>query len=599
MAKHDEEKKASKRSENGGCAKFSFTACIFSSFVIAFTTTGTHQVYILNYGAPIETMTVLLSVISFWGAFNELILGYLQDIQALAWLFPIVKWGRRAPWYVTSTVVGSLCVVFGSLVQPMNLSGSGLCVMYFVCNFVSSICYSNIGIAFSSAVIEIFPFNEERMEVEGFSVIWALLGVVVGTAYTVVALGDIKGTNTFPVGVVAALLSFVGMLGVPLMKQAQRPAEKVQTGYFASMAECLKNRAFMIYCGTNFFDGMGGGLFVTFFTYYFQFVCGVSVTERGTLFFLAILTTLFAQLFMAPVWGCLAFNKAGGPIREVTIACYVLNIITIPCLFFLAPFDTKAERINMFFGFVAVTRIFYSPRSFWSTAARDWAIDEDIQVNFKAGSVEQKRKEASYTSVSRFFQNLGSAVAVSAFYSGFFSAGFDSQDCRVFDPKSGMDKFLVEPTFQANFDNGYDIPTCDIGAMNHRYGPQCCKGLDRQDYGNLTNILNGKTVFKYDTFYECCYEQQRLTQPESVINYLKNLYGIALPVLHFCTLIFVILFPIHGERLKKLYVTQAKQLKDEDVTLATPVDYGKTEAALDSDKIEAVDLARTKQTIRK
>jgi len=505
-------------------------------------------------------MTALLSVIAFWGAFNEMIFGYMQDAQYLNWMFPTEEWGRRVPWFITSTAIGALCIVLGSLVVPLNLKGNELCVMYFITNFIASTSYTNISLAFQTATIEIFSFNEERMEVEAWSVIWALLGVIAGTGYFVVALSDLNGTNMFPAGVVLALVTFIGMIGVPMMKSARVPAKKPDKGYFETMKECMKNKAFVIYCCAQFFDGMGAGLYSTFFTFYFQFVVGVTYEERSGLFFLAILTTLFAQIFMAPILGCFALNKPDAPLRPLFITFYVLNIILIPLLFYVAPDSTKTERLNVFFIFVALTRVLYSPRSFWSTAARDWAIDEDIQNNYKLGSVAQMRKEASYASCSRFFQNLGSAIGVSAFFYGMFNAGLNVEDCRPFDPKDGMDKFLVDSmTLQDTFDEGFEIPSCSGTAARHAYASQCC--TTTSGMGNLIQAGAVNTTFLYKSFSECCYEQQRLTQPASVSSYVRNLYGIAMPVLHIWSLLFMILFPIYGPRLKALYIKQREQLE--------------------------------------
>jgi len=540
-------------------------------------------------------MAACFAVVNFWGAFNELLLGYLQDKEALGGLFNRDKWGRRTPWLIVGTVFGAMCIVIGSLVVQLNFEGNTLPGMYFFVNFCANMCYSAIGIAFSSATIELFAFNEERMEIEGMSVVAAILGVYIGVLYTGATLTD--ATIIFPLGVVVALLCFIAMLGVPLMKDAKMPADKSKVeGYFKTMGECMKNKAFAYYCAAQFFDGMATNVLSLFFIERIQFVIGAGVNERTTWFFGIVTVTLFTQLFMSIFLGGCVFNRKNAPIREVAIGCRVLDIIMTMVMLNVAPQSTKAESRDLMFIFVFLTRALYAPRTFWSTAARDWAIDEDIHKNFQGGGQAQLRKEASYASLSRFFGNLGNAISATVFFYGLVNAGFDVEDCRPFGSNKfgtlwGMDHFLIEPTIQDNYDEGFGVPPCTGAANDHAYASQCCKpnANKREDWGNLTmsnsTVDEGQSVFKYESFAECCYEQVRISQPASVEAYIKDMWSWAMPILHIPSLIFMILYPIHGERLKKLYAEQnaviadaalykAKQLKQD------AVEYGKTEGML-------------------
>jgi Na+/melibiose symporter-like transporter len=172
---------------------------------------------------------------------------------------------------------------------------------------MASMAYSSIGIAFSAATIELFHYNEERMEVEGFSVIASLLGVVIGTFFVAMSLG--QTTLLFPTGVVVGLISFFSMLGVPLMKEAKMPADKTALkGYFASLAECFQNKAFTIYFVAQFFDGMATQLLPLFYVVYLQFVCEANEDQRTYWLMAALAITLGTQLVMAPGTSILTAN---------------------------------------------------------------------------------------------------------------------------------------------------------------------------------------------------------------------------------------------------------------------------------------------------
>ena len=136
----------------------------------------------------------------------------------LGGLFDRNKWGRRAPWVIVGTIFSAVFIVLAALVQQLNYQDDGLPGMYFFCNFMGNLAYSAIGIAFGACTIELFAYNEERMEVEALSVTAFILGVIIGTFYLAICLAD--STYIFPIGVVVALLCFISMLGVPVMKMA-------------------------------------------------------------------------------------------------------------------------------------------------------------------------------------------------------------------------------------------------------------------------------------------------------------------------------------------------------------------------------------------
>lgn len=586
------------RSPYGCCAKQCYAMGLLAAYIVPFACGGFRQIYMLNFGAKVETMAICFSVINFWGAANELLLGWLQDKEVLGSCFSREKWGRRTPWLILGTIFGALMIVLGSLASQLNFQGNALPGMYFFVNFVASLCYSSIGIAFSSATIELFAFNEERMEVEGMSIVSALLGVIIGTFYLALGLGDTGAL--FPIGVVVALLCFVSMLGVPLMKDAKMPANKDAIGtYFTTVASCFTtNKAFCIYFAAQFFDGFATQILPLFYIEWIQFVVEANNQERTTYFLLVLCVTLLTQLSMGIFLGGFVFNSEGRTdlLRWSAIGMRILDIVGTIVIFQVAPNGSKSDSWKLMLGFQFFTRFCYSFRTFWSTAARDWAIDEDIHVNFKGGAQEQMRKEAAYASMARFAGNLGQAISATAFFYGLYGAGFDVEDCRPFGSlkfgtTQGMDYYLIENSLQENYDEGFGIPPCTKAAANHTYSAACCIPRDQEleNWGNLTttnhSVAEYTSVFKYETFAECCYEQIRITQPASVRKYIIDMWAWAMPISHIFSLIFMVLFPIHGPRLDKLYAAQHNVLEDAKAYKAkqqknAAVAYSGTEAVL-------------------
>ena len=63
----------SERTTYGCCAKQCYAFALFASAVAPFATGGMRNVYILNFGADVQTMAICFAILNFWGAFNEIV----------------------------------------------------------------------------------------------------------------------------------------------------------------------------------------------------------------------------------------------------------------------------------------------------------------------------------------------------------------------------------------------------------------------------------------------------------------------------------------------------------------------------------------------
>lgn len=69
------------------------------------------QVYAVVYKVPVDSILYVGIAMTFWNIVNNFVAGTLQDKETLHWLFPKEKFGRRAPWIITTTPVG-MAIVF-------------------------------------------------------------------------------------------------------------------------------------------------------------------------------------------------------------------------------------------------------------------------------------------------------------------------------------------------------------------------------------------------------------------------------------------------------------------------------------------------------
>jgi hypothetical protein len=79
--------------------KFSFSTLWFSPFVATISVGYQREAYSAVYDkVDVATIGMVASVLMIWTILNDILIGYLQDKESLACLFPKATWGRRAPW---------------------------------------------------------------------------------------------------------------------------------------------------------------------------------------------------------------------------------------------------------------------------------------------------------------------------------------------------------------------------------------------------------------------------------------------------------------------------------------------------------------------
>ena len=179
--------------------------------------------YVLNFGADPTTMFVMFVIIAFWNPINDMIIGHMQESGISNRYFDEEKWGRYAPFFLIHLFVASATIVLAYLPYQLDLEGNQVHAVYFIVCFVGYWAFSNMFISFYSSVVELYPFKEERMEVEGWSVFFSIVSVLV-------CIGGVAGALTkpqlsLPIGVVLAAACFFSLIGLPIMKQANSPAK--------------------------------------------------------------------------------------------------------------------------------------------------------------------------------------------------------------------------------------------------------------------------------------------------------------------------------------------------------------------------------------
>jgi hypothetical protein len=154
---------------------------LIGAYVISYAIGGLREFFVLVLGMDVKRMSILYGILQAWNVLNEVLISYLMDKEILNRWFSKKYWGRRAPWMVTQIPLGFATIIFAYLFKVMDLvdgEANGIYVLYFVTTFCAYWVASSTFCAWTAAQIELFPYKEERMEVEGISTAVALLGVL-------------------------------------------------------------------------------------------------------------------------------------------------------------------------------------------------------------------------------------------------------------------------------------------------------------------------------------------------------------------------------------------------------------------------------------
>lgn len=478
-------------------ARFAGTlAGIFTGFALV---TPAKDFYLEKLGAHPITMGVLFFIISFCAPFNEMLSGRLQNKEALERFFPVAVWGRKAPWLFTHTIV--LAVASGAMYIPPSREPAVLHAWFFVISIIMYWAISTTVIAFESMRQELYPYNEERAEVETLCKFACALGI----GYACLPLLVLVAESSFWLRLGASAFFVVGVLGLtlqakPVWLEAKSTSQQETTSLRESLNQTWNNVAFRHLVGARLGDGMYQGVQTTNLWYYLTYILQLSGVQRSIWVVGVGLCNLVGDMAIALIVGRLMIHRKNSfRIQGAVVLMRTVNVfftvafLVFPLVFVgngphLSSHSLLLERV-VFLVWTTVNRICQSPFTFWRVGAQCWVIDEDIQEGNGA------RREAAFIGVASATQNFSRALAGAICFLGYGIAGLAPRDCD-----------------------------------------SECKGLT-------------------DCF-DPCMDQSIMSQPTQLRWYIRMLYIVGLVICEATIVYHMALFPIRGTRLAKLYNKQ-------------------------------------------
>jgi len=428
--------------------------------------------------------------------------GRLQNKEALRRFFPLERWGRKAPWLLTHVVL--LALASGILFIPPQ--GTFILHAWFL--VVSVVLYWAIStciIAFESCRQEIYPYNEERAEVE----VLCKLGCIIGLSYAGIPLLILMAQASMVVRLGASALFVVGVLvwalpAAPVWMEANsvNSEDAPEASLCQDFRDTWGNKAFRHLCIVRLCDGLYQGIQATNMLYYMTYILKLKGAERSGFVVILGACGMVGDMSVAVLVGRAMKNRRNSyRLQAGVIWLRTLNVITtlgllvLPMFLFGTDLHSDAGELHtdrlIFLVWTVVNRVCQSPFSFWRVSAQCWIVDEDIHLG------DGTRREAAFIGVASAAQNFARAFAAAVSFMGYGFAGLQPLDCEG----------------------------------------ECAESLA-------------------DSCVDLCMERSIEEQPDALRWYIRLLFLIGLLLCEVIMVMNVAAFPIRGIRLARLYNNQ-------------------------------------------
>ena len=315
-----------------------------------------------------------------------------------------------------------------SFIDSNSLGGQFL-ILTLITNFFVVNMYQ----AGASAIIEVYPWKEERVHVTGMGLFWFLTAIIFWIVLLVMLTTNSElgasptGAQSFRLTIVSivAISNLFGFLAINPQRDALQHDGETTKGVCQEYYELLKSshpsaRAIKWTLYTQFCEYCYDQTRLVFGYAMILYVQNVPLVTFGTVVGISVVAGIFTRLLMVPIWTYIFGRKSKdgrekGKDPRMTMLVWtgincILIIIIIATLLKPLPRDTYGNGIN-YMLWAVYWEIYHSFSNFWNDMAKAWAMDEDIHYYatvLKTG----KRRETVVNSLTRIIGLIGNIMAL-------------------------------------------------------------------------------------------------------------------------------------------------------------------------------------------
>lgn len=521
--------------------KLRFATSLSSPFCMMAVVGVAKDIYMEKFGLDPTVLGCLVTLMSFWAPFQEILMGRLQDKQVLAGCFPVATWGRRAPWTLTHGVIAA--VVASVIYLPPQ---GFMAYVWFVATTLGALwgCSGQL-ISFEASRQAIYPFKEERMFVEGLCKYSCMAGGGAGGLVFLLLSSNAAWEVRMALLFYILPLGLVSLEAVPIFREASKPIEdksspeerdpNAGSGVLTILWEALPkklrlqllrgrgdskkekpdNRALQHLLALKFWQGTYASCVSSMLLYFVTYDLGLSGGDRvlaiagaGVAAGIteAVMNIVFMKLFTTTDSLTDKSGRIDKMLVNIVVVCRILNAgLTTLLIGFTTP------TVLILITWSIMSRIFLCSFSFWRISAQCWLVDEDCL----SGSSEQRQptdlREGMIFGALSMSSALAGAISLSVAFLGLGLSGLETRNCE-----------------------------------------QVCS-----DFIGMNNTSGGKTGC-----IDTCFREVIDGQPESLRLYIRTVIGFFAPCCELLVAYHTYSFPIRGARLRRLYLRIAQQRGD-------------------------------------
>ncbi|WP_144874691.1 MFS transporter [Microbacterium sp. 1.5R] len=252
----------------------------FSAFVVYF--------YVTHLGVPPEWVAAAMIAHGVLNAVLNPVVGALSDRIR-------TPWGRRIPWIGLGIV--PLVVAFALVWMPPELPVPGLIVWFLVVVAVYDVAFVVVVLNISALFPEIFRTTEERARGNVPRQIFAILGIVLGTAGAPALYGSIGWPGMAVVLSAVCLVLLVSSFAGGMVERRVPEASSEAMRWSAQLRYTFANRAFVPYVLGSLFMQTSIAVILAAIPFYVRYSLGAAEGD-GSLLLGAIFVTAIPSIVL-------------------------------------------------------------------------------------------------------------------------------------------------------------------------------------------------------------------------------------------------------------------------------------------------------------
>ena len=278
--------------------------------------------YLKVLGADPALLGISWILFIVWNAINDPLIGVAQDKTK-------TSIGRRIPYLRYGSII--YVITFIWIWFPFATTQEMLFWNHLLMLFIFDTVYSMMGLIFYSMPAEMTVVPKERGSIMVYTTALGAIGTLGTVIVPLVYLGEVPDPEGFRImmvitGILAGLLIFIGSYYI---RENQYTVLEESLGFFESIKETFKNKAFLIVEVAIFASTIMTQVIQGYFIFLFDYVVDLTINALNIILFLALIGILVVSIY----W--LTSNIDTYGLKKLMVLGAIVSIVGFTILLFI------------------------------------------------------------------------------------------------------------------------------------------------------------------------------------------------------------------------------------------------------------------------